>query len=1384
MIRSNAIIIFILFLSTGRQLLSGQSIDILPQFLSTKDGLSQGLVQSIMQDSKGFLWFGTRDGLNRYDGYTFRVFRHNPFDSLSINDNRIRSMLEDPYGRIWVVTESGLNLFDPKREVFYTLPIPHLVDKEGGSKLEHLVTGELSDGITITTLGNICYQLKLPPYSYDLSQLRITAYDESKSTSAGLCDIAIELKIIPINDSRYLINTYDGLKVLDYKLDQKESNFTNDLSFLPEGVLRILEQKDVKYIFKGANGNVWICDAGGATIFNIADRVVKSYPLPELSQMWQKGTITSMSEGKERVAFGGEFGLVVLNKSSGRVDFSVDIGDPIFKYGQGPLCIDEGGIIWVGTKGIGAIKYDLNSARFSVSKSPTDQVLCWKESSVRSILETRNGDILIGTMEELKWYSAQTENTVSLLLPNSIVSSMVEDRKGRVWGTSQKLFRLEWDNAHGWQLSGEYPIPKGDYPHGAKLLISTTGSLWLVNQRNLCRFNETSGEFTCFELPLQVETSVTFYEYPTLVEDSLGYLWVGSTAGLMRFDTFSRSFTNYTNDPSNRNSLGHRVVRSILPDPLQPRKYLWVGTAGGGLDKLDMDKDIFHHFGQAEGLPDLVIYGLLPDRNGNIWMSTNRGVAVMDVVSEKFRCFDIRDGLQDNEFNSAAYSITTDGAMFFGGVSGLNRFRPEAVLIKNNRVPKVAITSFRVSNREVPLRQNIFGFDENPAYADELRIPQTIKSFSLEFAALDFAEPDKNQFAYKLVDFDAEWQYSGNRHTATYTNLDPGTYTFHVKAANNDGVWNDQGVSLKIIIVPPWYRTWWAYILYGIGIWGILYFFRSKELLEQNLKHELDIKQIEAQKLKEVDSLKSDFFANISHEFRTPLTLIQGYIDQLELQISDDVLLQPVQEVSRNSRKLLQLINEILDLSKIDAGRMKLELKEQDLISFLRNLVLVFQPVAQRRSIDLDMASDVESISFAFDQLNLERVFMNLLSNALKFTQDGGSVAVSVKAFSSVEKPEEDPKSVMVQIKDNGTGIDSKSIRHIFDRFYQGDSPGNRKGGTGIGLALVKELVQLHGGDVSVESAPGEGTIFTVMLPVVHIDQVTEMAISSIPVTTHYDVDQDLPESDMESDYGVTNGSPESKVQILLVEDNPAIRKLIRGQLQTSGYNLMEAEDGEQGFQLAMQSVPDLIISDVMMPVMDGFAFCQAIREQESTSHIPVIMLTARVEDEDRLRGLQIGVDDYLTKPFNAKELKARIENLLRQRKLLRERFRTMTVIQPAEVSAVPADQAFMEKIVAAIEDNMDNEQFGVEALGEAVHLSPNQLHRKLTALIHQSPGQLIRTMRLQRAADLLVHRTGTISEIAYQVGFSVPENFTRSFRKQFGLSPTEYMAAQDRPTP
>ncbi|HEX9251148.1 MAG TPA: ATP-binding protein, partial [Ignavibacteriaceae bacterium] len=590
-----------------------------------------------------------------------------------------------------------------------------------------------------------------------------------------------------------------------------------------------------------------------------------------------------------------------------------------------------------------------------------------------------------------------------------------------------------------------------------------------------------------------------------------------------------------------------------------------------------------------------------------------------------------------------------------------------------------------------------------------------------------------------------------------------------VKGTNNDGIWNEEGIALKLIITPPWWSRWWAYLLYLMFILSILYLIRRYEMNRLKLKNQLKLEKVETDTLRHLDNLKSHFFANISHEFRTPLTLILGQIESVLGSNIDVREKGKLQVANRNARRLLTLINQLLDLSKLEAGSMELKAEQYNIVSFLKNLLFSFESLAVSKKIKLKFESVSDKIPLRFDADKMEKIICNLVSNAFKFTSENGEIILAVNIVSG---------NVEIRVKDTGTGIPTESIPHIFNRFYQVDGSSTREQeGTGIGLALTKELVELHNGHISVTSKEGVGTEFIINFPLgeLKVDD-NHLAKQSEDQFTFND-NFDFQESTYSESTAVNNHS-EFDVQrseiILVVEDNADVRAYICEQLEKE-YKLIEASNGEEGFKKAQVEIPDLIITDVMMPKLDGYRFSKLIRSDEKTSHIPIVMLTAKAGLDDKIEGLETGIDAYLTKPFSAKELKATVRNLINQRIQLRKRFSKSTIIKPSEVTTISLDQEFLEKVIKVIETHYEDEQFSVDKLSEHMNMSVSQLNRKLNALIDQPPGHLIRSLRLQRAADLLKQNSGTVAEICYKVGFNDQAYFSRAFKKQFGVSPTEY---------
>jgi signal transduction histidine kinase/DNA-binding response OmpR family regulator len=692
----------------------------------------------------------------------------------------------------------------------------------------------------------------------------------------------------------------------------------------------------------------------------------------------------------------------------------------------------------------------------------------------------------------------------------------------------------------------------------------------------------------------------------------------------------------------------------------------------------------------------------------------------------------------------------------------------------------VAITGFRRGNRYESVRDSGTVLRTTISETDTLRLTYRDAVLTFEFAALEYSAPSKNRYAYRMVGFNGEWFESGSVRAATYTNLPPGDYTFQVRASNNDGVWNQRGTSLAIVILPPWWRTPWAYALYAALALAALYGARRHALGRLRLESRLEIERFEGEQLRELDRARSRLFANVSHEFRTPLTLVMGPLDDLRAGLHGpltDSAGEQVDLARRNAGRVLDLIDEILELARAEAGRVTLRARRLDLGALVDGVARAFVPLAERKAIVYDVQTPAEPLGIVADPELLERALSNVLSNAFKFTPEGGTVRVTVTS---------DEHSARIAVRDNGPGIPAADVGHVFDRFHRASSTAGAQPGTGIGLALARELVVLHGGSITVESEEGFGSTFAITLRMgaAHLspDQIVDegtarawMPRVATPLSPPRSPPATVP---VPNGAGGAGGAADDDVTtVLVVDDNAEIRAFVRQHLATR-YRVLEAVNGEEGLELARRQLPDLVLSDVMMPVMDGYALCRALKSDPETDFLPVILLTARADAEDRLTGLTERAADYLTKPFDVRELLARIGNTIATRRRLRERFSGTAArpsIHPVPVDVVPADRRLLEQVRLTIEANLGDEEFNVELLAAAVSQSRGHLHRRLRELTDESPSDLIRRMRLERAAALLDAGAGSVAEIAYAVGFKSVAHFSNAFQALHGVRPSAW---------
>ncbi|MBL7764235.1 MAG: response regulator, partial [Chitinophagaceae bacterium] len=731
--------------------------------------------------------------------------------------------------------------------------------------------------------------------------------------------------------------------------------------------------------------------------------------------------------------------------------------------------------------------------------------------------------------------------------------------------------------------------------------------------------------------------------------------------------------------------------------------------------------------------------------------------------------YDESNGLQAREFNDKAAYKTRQGEMIFGGPNGFNIFNPDKFSI-NRKVPSVVLTDLQIFNKEITAGDVINGrailsraFPETK----EITLKYKENIFSIEFAALGFSQSAKDKFAYKLEGFNKDWVITdGSQRRVSYTNLDPGSYTFRVKAANSDGIWNEEGAVLKINILPPFWRTPLAYFIYTLAIVGALFLARRITLERARMRFQMEQQQKEAERIQALDAMKTKFFTNISHEFRTPLSLILSPLDTIVKNTGEGNQKKQLQLIQRNARRLLNLVNQLLDFRKMEVQEFKLQLSKGDIIRFVKDIVSSFSDISEKKNIELVFSSDAESFETFFDRDKLEKILFNLLSNAFKYTPANGNIHVNI-SYSAANS------SIYLSVKDSGIGIPAEMHEKIFERFFQHTVPDNMLAqGSGIGLAITKEFVKLHNGSIKVDSEPEKGTCFTVTLPVKEINET--VADNLTPITETILAREEV--SFVEAPEVEFAGPTSKKPIILLVEDNEDFRFYLKDNLKQS-YEVVEAVNGKEGWDKIKQLIPDLIVSDIMMPLMNGIELSKKIKSDPRTSHIPVVLLTAMSGEEIQLEGYQAGINDYIVKPFTFEILASRLKNLVAMQRQLRKNFQKQLEVNPGEITVTPVDEQFMKNALAAVEKNMDNPEFTVEELSRELFLSRVALYKKLLSLTGKTPIEFIRVLRMKRGAQLLEKTDKTVAEVAYEVGFNNPKNFAKYFKEEFNILPSQYMA-------
>ncbi len=1324
--------------------------------ISIAQGLSQGMVYDILQDKEGFIWVGTKDGLNRYDGYSFKVFTNDPSDNRSLSSNSINKLFEDSRGRIWVGTENeGLNIYDKKSGGF--LRIKHNTGNANGLSGNAIkLMQEMPDGRMLVAA--------------DDGKINIVALKDNfldKEAAPVITTVAMpnNTNVYGIGNDKNATTWIGGMDGSVYKFDAAKQSFTvlPGAQLLNNGYL--VNEEDILI-----NGNLYLYNGKEVTpLFDTNKNPEGNILFKPNSALWDK-------HHRET-----SFYDVSLWGTDKRIEWGLKLPDKRIIY---PFIFDKSGLIWCGTVGYGLRKYNADNERFNT------QLYGF---SIYNIIPKTDEDIFIGDVA-YGWKRSKNkiveENAFKNIPQVTQIDNFIIAKTGDYWLKSDNKGYFKYNPVTN-KLT-PYPSINNYNGMGSKQPIfeDSKNQIWFTGLGgNITLLNTVTEKLTTLNINTNAPRKLPEFAVATAVyEDRNGTYWIGTVDGFanLQLDTSPgvEIKTNWYYANSNSNSLNYSHVSCFLEDPADPN-YLWIGTKGGGLNRLEKSTGNFFHLTVKDGLPDNVVYGLLKDDAGNIWGSTNKGIFCL-IISKKdnkeswaFRNFTKEDGLQDNEFNTNAYKKMPNGNLAFGGVNGLNIFNPKEILAKNFK-PQVFITNILIGNSPVLPNDETGVLKNSIEQTASITLNHLQDILTLEFSSLDFTAPNHNKYRYQLVGIDKNWVESGTRRTATYLHLPSGSYIFKVQGSNSQGVWSNKITELKIRVLPPWWRTWWAYVLYALLLLlGISSYFRFR-INKAKLQSQLAFEHEEAKRIKELDTVKTQLYANITHEFRTPLTVILGMANQVKSN-PDKYLVSGVDMIVRNGENLLNLVNEMLDLSKLESGKMTLNLTNGDIVSFLRYIVESFQSLATSQQKQFHFLADTDELLVAFDAEKIRQIITNLFSNALKFTPEQGNVYVSVSQEASENS---DSTTLILKVKDTGIGIPENQQAHIFDRFYQLDNSHTRKAeGTGIGLALTKELVKLMNGTIAVKSPPvgaTKGTEFIIHIPLAKASMADEVTITPAYKKEYAVISAEQQPGSHYVDTAYTGGT---QPLILLVEDNADVVAYTASCLPD--YRLAVGKDGKEGLEIAVEIIPDLIITDVMMPFVDGFEMCRKLRLDERTSHIPIIMLTAKADIQSKLEGLEKGADVYLEKPFHKEELLLRIKKLVEQRKQLQQYYsRQMGVPDVRETPAgqeteIIADEktehAFVKKVREIVEANFDNYTFSVEQLCKQVFMSHSQLHRKLDALTGCSPNKFIRMVRLNKAKELLENPALSIAGIALDCGYNDPGYFTRVFKQETGLTPLEW---------
>ena len=1384
------VILLLLILSAGN--LHAQYDQYQFSHLNINNGLPHNDVNCFYKDSKGFLWLGTMAGLARYDGYTFKVYKHRSKNKSTISDSDVRSINEGPNSKLWIETRAGLNIYDPETEQFEHDIKPELEKygiPENNVRMVRKGYGNTFWFISTVT-GLYRYDAKTGKNVHFTHRLRV----DNTIGASPIIDLAEDK-----DGNAWIIHADGMLEMLSKSTRRVEQRISLANQFYDR-------ESETYRLFIDRQGLIWLYDISTST------GVVSFDPKKNLLRQINKNSsylrlnsdiVTGIVQDKDdNIWIGTDHGGInVINKTNVAVKYILNNENDSKSLSQNSISsiyYDDQGIVWIGTFRKGINFYHPGIIKFNLIKHSSDPgSLIY--SDVNRMVEDKAGNIWIGTNGKgLVYYNRKIQKFISYRHdpgnPNSLAHDAIVgiyiDRFDKVWvGTYTGGFDV-FDN-------GIFKHYKS-IPNDAQSLSDNKVSDFLEDSSNrfwiatmgggLNLFNRTTGKFIRYRQHNNMVSSDYVFK---ILEDKAHNIWIGTSYGMNVLMKGSDKFVKVINNSKDENSLINDNINSFIEDKAGN---LWIGTRDG-LSIYNPKSKRFHNYTTENGLPDNNIMDIQQDNSGNFWVSTSNGLSKITVNEQKgfklsFENFDENDGLQGKEFNRIASVKLKTGELAFGGPDGINIFQPASIKPYSQN-PRLFITDFQLFNKTVIANSNIDGriiLERSIFDTKEITLDHDQNVFAIEFASINYVGPHKIKLQYMLEGFDQSWISAENfSRKATYTNLDPGEYTFKVRTVSADQSLNVKPVTLKITILNPWYFSTLAKMLYFILVAAGLYYLRhrgiqqlkaqfareqekkeTQRIIEQEKAESqrlIDSERLEAVRFRELDAMKIKFLTNVSHEFRTPLSLILAPIEKLKKALEDNQLKEQVSMIQKNAKRLLNLVNQLLDFRKMELNEIKLQKQPGDLIAFVKDITYSFKDIAEQKNIQLTFNTTYETLKLSFDQDKIERILFNLLSNSFKFTFNNGKINVSMDCIMM------DQYMVEIRVRDNGIGIAKEKQDKIFDSFFQNEIPDSIiNQGSGIGLAITKEFVRLHGGEIFLESDENEGSCFIILIP---FDELREQ---SYPTDNFVDA---LIAEEHGEETEVSLPAFSKKTTVLLVEDDADLRFYLKDNLKED-FNVIEAVNGKDGWQKALFHHPNIIVSDISMPEMTGIELCKKIRLDSRTTQIPVILLTAIVGEEQELIGLETGANDYMTKPFSFEILNSKIRNILVQQESFRKTYQKQVEVKPAQVESESPDDDFLQQVLKEIENNISNSNFSVDVLSGLLLVSRVTLYKRIVALTGKTPLEFIKSYRLKRAAQLLEQGKLTVSQICFKVGFKTTKNFVKSFKDEFDVLPSKYAENKD----